>query len=58
MVERTLGLNLAKISQEGGVWCRPEEVWFALREIFVEVLAVRPEQVTKDADIVRDLGAD
>ncbi len=58
VVERTLALNYGAIRHEAGGWTQPEEVWITLREIFVKVLGVRPEEVTEDADIVRDLGVD
>ena len=34
------------------------EVWDILRNLIVEQLGVRPEDVTKEASFVKDLGAD
>jgi acyl carrier protein len=36
----------------------PDEVWETLRKVIVEQLAVPPEAVTAEAELVRDLGAD
>ena len=35
-----------------------DDIWESLRFIIADVLAVDPDQVTKDADLIRDLGAD
>ncbi|MCE9547006.1 MAG: hypothetical protein K8T25_16145 [Planctomycetia bacterium] len=34
----------------------PDEVWQKLQALFVNQLGVSPEQVTPEADIVKDLG--
>ena len=35
-----------------------EQVWQTLSNVVIDQLGVRPEQVTRSADVVRDLGAD
>ena len=36
----------------------PEEVWSRIKAIVVDLIAVRPEQVTPDAAFIDDLGVD
>ena len=35
-----------------------EEVWERLKQVVVDELGVRPEEVTREADIARDFGAE
>ncbi len=44
-------------SQAGKLW-NNEEVWKVLRSVIIHQLGVKPEEVTKEARIVQDLGAD
>ena len=37
---------------------KEDEVWERLKKLIIYQLGVKPEQVTKDARIVKDLGAD
>ena len=52
-----LAMNYARISARYNSWT-PADVWNVLTVIIVEQLGVRREAVTKDAYIVRDLGAE
>lgn len=36
----------------------PGEVWTTVRDVLADQLEVPPEEVTPDADLVRDLGMD
>ena len=54
---RLLHLNLGTISRELDATDR-EIVWSVLRGLVVEALGVKPEQVTREARFVEDLGAD
>lgn len=35
-----------------------EEVWMQTKQIIVEQLGVKPEEVTREAEFIEDLGAD
>ena len=51
-----LAHNYAKLSRRFNTW-DPADVWQALQAIVVEKLGVEPEQVTRQARLVEDLGA-
>jgi acyl carrier protein len=52
-----LAKNYGAISDDCGC-SNADEVWASLRSIIVEQLGVRPEDVTKEASFVEDLGID
>lgn len=56
LVQVVLILNYGAIAKAKAKW-NEDEVWKVLQGIIVEQLSVRPEQVTKDARFVKDLGA-
>ena len=43
--------------QSRGTSMGEQEIWQRLRQIVVDQLGVRPEEVTREAEFVRDLGA-
>ncbi|MEO1995876.1 MAG: hypothetical protein ABGZ17_11440 [Planctomycetaceae bacterium] len=51
-----LAHNYGQLSEKFNSW-QPADVWSALRTIVVEQLGVKPEQVTKQALLIEDLGA-
>lgn len=50
--------KLDQCSSQGNQQWSKEKVWEVLRSVIVHQLRVKPEEVTKEARIVKDLGAD
>lgn len=57
LVKSVLQLNYGAIAKAKAKW-NEQEVWNVLQGIIVEQLGVKLEKVTKDARIVKDLGAE
>ena len=53
--ERALALNAGKINNEHGPLGN-NDVWVILREIIVDTLGVDHDEITRDANFVKDLG--
>ncbi len=53
--ERALALNAGKINSEHGPLGN-NDVWVILREIIIDTLAVDYDEITRDANFVKDLG--
>ena len=55
--ERTLALNAQNLNNEYGSFGN-NDVWVILRSIIVDTLAVDYDEITRDANFVKDLGCD
>jgi acyl carrier protein len=56
IVDQVLRQSYAQSAATGEHW-HEEEAWSVLQGILVDALGVKPEQVTRDAHLVEDLGA-
>ena len=57
MGARLLGLAVGGVALAASGW-DDRQAWMVLSEVVVEQLGVKPEQVTRDARFIQDLGAD
>ena len=57
LTERVLALNRTKFKNEHGPMGR-NDVWVVLREIIVDTLGVDHDEITRDANFVKDLGCE
>lgn len=53
--ERVLALNTKEISKENGSF-GDKDIWIILRSIIVDTLSVDENEVTREANLIRDLG--